>query len=117
MSKKGVSRKRPFLVAIFVIINMWSWGSVANAIQLTSNKSYTTVGGELALSGNTQNRSATATTSKLYVDGKAISLTAYNIGGNNYFKLRDVGKTFNFGIGYDNATKVITIDAPLDYEI
>ena len=93
------------------------WDSVANAIQLTSNKSYTTVGGELALSGNTQNRSATATTSKLYVDGKAISLTAYNIGGNNYFKLRDVGKTFNFGIGYDNATKVITIDAPLDYEI
>jgi hypothetical protein len=93
------------------------WDSVANAIQLTSNKSYTTVGGELALSGNTQNRSATATTSKLYLDGKAISLTAYNIGGNNYFKLRDVGKTFNFGIGYDNATKVITIDTPLDYEI
>jgi len=93
------------------------WDSAANAIQLTSNKSYTTVGGELALSGNTQNKSATATTSKLYLDGKAISLTAYNIGGNNYFKLRDVGKTFNFGIGYDNATKVITIDTPLDYEI
>lgn len=92
------------------------WDGVANAIRLTSNKGYTTVGGELVLSGNTQNKSATATTSTLYLDGKAISLTAYNIGGNNYFKLRDVGKTFNFGIGYDNSTKVITIDTTLDYE-
>ena len=92
------------------------WDGVNNAIKLTSNKGYTTVGGELVLSGNTQNKSATATTSKLYLDGKAISLTAYNIGGNNYFKLRDVGKTFNFGIGYDNSTKVITIDTKLDYE-
>ena len=93
------------------------WDSAANAIQLTSNKGYTTVGGELALSGNTQNKSATATASTLYLDGKAISLTAYNIGGNNYFKLRDIGKTFNFGIGYDNATQVITIETDLNYEI
>lgn len=37
------------------------WDGVANAIQLTSQTSYTTVGGELALSGNTQNRAAAAT--------------------------------------------------------
>lgn len=91
------------------------WDSVANAIQLTSNKRYTTVGGELALSGNTQNRSAAATTSKLYVDGKAINLTAYNIGGNNYFKLRDIGKTFDFGIGWDAGSSTITINTPDSY--
>ena len=76
---------------------------------MTSNKAYTVVGGELALSGNKQNKAATATTSKLYVDGKAISLIAYNIGGNNYFKLRDIGKTFVFGIGWDAAASTITI--------
>jgi len=65
---------------------------------LTSNKRYTTVGGELALSGNTQNRSGTATTSKLYVDGKAVNWVAYNIADNNYFKLRDVGVTFDFDV-------------------
>lgn len=85
------------------------WDAVANAIQLTSKTGYTTVGGELALSGNKQNRAATATTSKLYVDGKAISLIAYNINGNNYFKLRDIGKTFDFGIGWDAGTSTITV--------
>jgi hypothetical protein len=85
------------------------WDGVANAIQLTSNKGYTTVGGELVLSGNTQNKSAAANTSKLYLDGKAISLTAYTIGGNNYFKLRDVGKTFNFGVDWDSELQTIAI--------
>ena len=91
------------------------WDSSANAIQLTSNKGYTTVGGELALSGNTQKRAAAATTSKLYKDGKAISLTAYNIGGNNYFKLRDVGKAFDFGVEWDGQLKTIAISTADDY--
>lgn len=92
------------------------WDSVANAIPLTSSKGYTTVGGELALSGNTQNRSAASTTSKLYVDGKAINLTAYNIGGNNYFKLRDVGKTFNFGVEWDGQLQTIAIITANSYK-
>ena len=85
------------------------WDSIANAIQLTSNKGYTTVGGELALSGNTQNRSGAATTSKLYVDGQIVNLTAYNIGNNNYFKLRDIGKTFNFGVEWNEQLQTIAI--------
>ena len=28
----------------------------------------------------------------IYVDGQRISMTAYNIGGNNYVLLRDIGK-------------------------
>ncbi len=39
---------------------------------------------------------------------------AYNIQGNNYFKLRDLahvlnGTTKQFNVGYDNTTKAITI--------
>ena len=49
------------------------------------------------------------------VDGKEVSLTAYNIGGANYFKLRDIGQTFDFGIGWDDATRTITIDTGTGY--
>ena len=47
--------------------------------------------------------------------GREVSLTAYTIGGNNYFKLRDIGQAFDFGIGWDNATKTITIDTGTGY--
>jgi hypothetical protein len=86
-----------------------------NAITLTSGNEYTVVGGELS-SGDGKAKPAKATTSKIYVDGNETPFTAYNIGGNNYFKLRDVAKVLNIGVGYDTATKVITIDTKLDYK-
>jgi hypothetical protein len=49
------------------------------------------------------------------MNGAEIQLTAYNIGGNNYFKLRDIGKTFDFSTTYDDANKAIMIDTSLPY--
>ena len=89
-----------------------SW--YANAIHLTSGQSYTAVGGEMSAKGSGE-QSAKATTSKIILDGEEISLTAYNIGGNNYFKLRDVGEIFDFGVGWNNDTKTITIDTSAAY--
>ena len=86
-----------------------------SAITLTSGDPYTIVGGELS-NGAGKAKPAVPTTSKIYVNGNETPFTAYNIGGNNYFKLRDVAEAFNIGVGYDNATKVITIDTKLDYE-
>ena len=75
-----------------------------------------------ALMGNSGNatagvsaNNAAPTASKVMVDGNNVSFDAYNIGGNNYFKLRDVAKVLNIGVGYDTATKVITIDTKVDY--
>jgi hypothetical protein len=53
--------------------------------------------------------------SKIYLDGREITLTAYNIGGNNYFKLRDVMKTFDISVGWDEATSTITLDTAWGY--
>ena len=36
----------------------------------------------------------------IYVDGVKIEAEVYNINGNNYFKLRDLGKALNFYIGW-----------------
>lgn len=51
-----------------------------------------------------------------YLDGQRISLTAYEIGGSNYVKLRDIGKVVNFGITYDAATNTVTIYTDKPYE-
>jgi hypothetical protein len=90
------------------------WDAAANAISLTSGSAYTKVGGELA-KGSPGSKQANPTTSKIFLDGEEINLTAYNIGGNNYFKLRDLGAAFDFGIGWDDATKTITIDTSTGY--
>ena len=37
-------------------------------------------------------------------------MTAYKIKGNNYVKLRDIGKTINFGVSFNMATKAVSID-------
>ena len=34
----------------------------------------------------------------IWVDGEKIQMEAYNIGGNNYFKLRDIGKEMDFAV-------------------
>lgn len=90
------------------------WDSKNNAINLISNTPYTPVGGELA-KGDGKAKVANPTTSRIYKDGKEISLTAYTINGNNYFKLRDIAKAFNIGVFWDGKTNTITIDTSRDY--
>ncbi len=91
-----------------------TWDGATNAINLISRKAYTPTGGELA-KGDGATKQATATTSKIYIDGKDVSLTAYLIGGNNFFKLRDVMQAFDIGVGYDSATGTATIDTSTGY--
>jgi len=45
----------------------------------------------------------------VYLNGKQVSLTAYNIMGNNYFKLRDIGSAVNFGVDWNSDTGEISI--------
>ena len=91
-----------------------AWDGAANAISLTSGVAYTAVGGEMTGKGAGK-QNAAPTTSKILVDGKEVSFTAYEIGGNNYFKLRDVGETFNFGVDWDEAAGTIRIDTSKGY--
>lgn len=47
----------------------------------------------------------------IYVDGQRVSMTAYNIGGNNYVKLRDISRAVDFGVTYDATTNSVYIDS------
>ncbi|MEN2776270.1 hypothetical protein ABCY62_14690 [Acetivibrio clariflavus] len=91
-----------------------AWDGINNAINLISNKPYTPAGGELA-KGDGKAKVAIPTTSKIYKDGKELFLTAYNINGNNYFKLRDIAKAFDIGITWDGTTNTIGIDTRISY--
>lgn len=90
------------------------WDSANNAIQLTSSKAYTAVGGEMASKGS-GSKTATPTSSKIYLDGTEVSFTAYTIDGNNYFKLRDIGAAFDIGVDWDGANNTIVIDTSKGY--
>lgn len=44
--------------------------------------------------------------SPIYVDGRQVQMTAYNIAGNNYVKLRDIGQAVGFNVYYQNGVQV-----------
>ena len=52
---------------------------------------------------------ATPSTQQFFVDGRRVDLEAYAIGGNNYVKLRDIGKAVDFGVEYDAVTNSVWI--------
>jgi len=91
------------------------WDGARNAISLISGEAYTPVGGELAVSDNRMAATAAPNRSKIYVDGREMQFTAYTIGGNNYFKLRDIARTFNIGVTWDAAAKMVGLDTQQDY--
>jgi len=55
-------------------------------------------------------------TQPIYVDGQRVSMTAYAINGNNYVRLRDIGKAVDFGVTYDAATNSVYIDSDAPYQ-
>jgi hypothetical protein len=79
------------------------------SIQLTTDKAYTSTGTELATATDLVKQEAQPTASTIYLNDKEIKLVAYNIGGSNYFKLRDLGKAINFGVTWDGANNAIKI--------
>jgi hypothetical protein len=52
---------------------------------------------------------------KAQADGAPVTLGAYNIGGHNYCKLRDLGRALHFGVRWDAATKSVTISTSENY--
>lgn len=59
---------------------------------------------------------AKPSTQPIYVDGQRVSMTAYSISGNNYVKLRDIGKAVDFGVTYDASTNSVHLNPNAHYQ-
>lgn len=75
---------------------------------LMTGEAYAPVGGEAVL---TADQSATCVVSawSLQTDGVLRYLKCYNIAGNNFFQLRELGELLGFGVSYDEATNSVLI--------
>lgn len=72
---------------------------------------YTPNGSELVQRGDLSG-SAQVSAQKLLIDGKERGdLRAYNIGGYNFFKLRDLGNALGFGVDYDEDSGTMLVDS------
>ena len=68
-------------------------------------------GSSVLAAGITAERS----TNRIYVNGQEVHLTAYNINGNNYVMLRDVGKTVGFEVYWDGDAKCVQVESGKPY--
>ncbi len=91
-----------------------TWDGEKSMIGLLSKTAYAPVGGEL-VTGDGQSKLATAYAGGILADGKEVKAQAYNINGNNYFKLRDICKLFDISVGWDGETSTITLDTAKSY--
>ena len=94
-----------------------TWNEAQNAISMTTGKSYTSMGGEMQVTTDSTAKSANTTSSKILINGKAHSFTAYNIEGNNYFKLRDLGSYIDFGVDWNESANRIEISSDKGYKL
>jgi hypothetical protein len=90
------------------------WDETSDSIVLTSGQPYVKAGGEMTGKGGGL-KNATPTGSKILLNGLAVSFAAYNIDDNNYFRLRDVGAAFDFGVDWDEDRNTIVIDTSKSY--
>ena len=50
---------------------------------------------------------AERSTNRIYVNGQEVQMEAYAVNGNNYVKLRDIGKTVDFEVYWDGDAKCV----------
>ena len=68
-------------------------------------------GSSVLAAGITAERS----TNRILVDGQEVRLTAYNINGNNYVMLRDVGRAVDFNVYWDSDAKCVQVESKKPY--
>lgn len=85
-----------------------SWDENLNGIAISRGYKYTIVGGELS-EENTAALNVSESSSPVYVDGEEKEIPAYNINGNTYVKIRDIGDMVGFTVDWDGTAQAIII--------
>ena len=91
------------------------YNDATRAITLTSGLPYTRTGGELVPGDGISKRATFNSGIIIDKDGVPVHIKAYLIPDNNFIMLRDLMSLLDIYVGYDEATRNITIDTSLPY--
>ena len=85
------------------------WDFVTSTVSITTSDSYTPTGSELSIGADLSYSAVPSPQTILVDDCVYDDLFVYNIGGENYFKLRDLGEALCFDVGFDAETNTASI--------
>ena len=92
-----------------------TYDKAAETVALTSGMGYEPIGGELAGPADVAAVQAKTSSQLLSLDGVELNLTAYEIGGANYVKLRDLAMALDCAVTYDKESGAVGMDTALPY--
>lgn len=85
------------------------WDEAKGAIALNTAKGYVVGETDLQFPAGASAVQAEPSQVALYCDGQPLEVDAYHIGGNNYFKLRDIGEAVGFSVAWDEEKQLMEI--------
>jgi len=91
------------------------WDNDRKAVLLVTGRPYKDAGGEATHINAEAIKPALTTAAIILRGGKEVFLTAFNIDGNNFFRLRDIAELFDFGVDWDTGTNSVKIDTSKGY--
>jgi hypothetical protein len=91
-----------------------NWIEEDRTIEILGGRPYTLVGGEME-SRDSVDSLGLINNDPVIFNSEEIDLLAYNIGGNNYFKLRDIAGLIDFGVTWDAESRTIEIKTENSY--
>ena len=85
------------------------YDEATRTVSVTTGEAYAPTGDELA-TGTDKSGTAVKSSQTVMIDGEVADLAAYNLGGNNFFQLRELGKALKFYVHYDADTRTMLVD-------
>ena len=93
-----------------------TWNQAGNVIDLRRGRAYTPTGYTYGIGNPTADSvQAIPTGARVSLDGMEVSLTAYHIGGSNFFRLRDAGAILGFDVRWDAELSAVRINTLFDF--
>lgn len=86
-----------------------SWNANTSTVCIVPGNAYSADGSEL-VAGADKSSTAVSSSQTIIINGKQCTdLSVFNLGGNNYFKLRDLGEAIGFSVDYDASTNTAIV--------
>jgi len=84
------------------------YDSATRTVTITTGQGYTPLDTDMVV-GEDASDTCVLSNQQVLVNGKAVSILAYNIGGDNYVQLRDLAAYVGYGVDYDSSTRTVLI--------